>query len=294
MTELSLDHVLIAVHDLQAASKTYSETLGFALMPEGIHPGRGTHNRNIVLGQEYVELIAIRVPAEREGSPLKHFLDRREGMYAFALGVKDIGAFVSELHTRSVEVEEPRKGSLSGQPGKVGYTWRSAYVSPEATPGARVLLVQHDKSIEERYTEPANLHIHPNGVLGVQRLGLAVRDAVAAASRWERNFGVKISQVKEMSPSATRHALIPLQNCCLEFVSPLKEGELSRFLDLYGPGLYFLALKVQDMEATKAFLKKRGVPVGDVTQSAWGKTFAVPPSHTHGVVLEIVQPQITD
>ena len=80
MKDLYLDHVLIAVHPLKGTSQIYTEKLGFNLAPEGDHPGRGTHNRNIVFGKDYVELIAIHTPAERQGSPLKDFLNKREGL----------------------------------------------------------------------------------------------------------------------------------------------------------------------------------------------------------------------
>ena len=53
-----LDHVLIAVRRLSAAADLYS-SLGFKVTPEGRHPGRGTHNRLVVFGTEYLELIAV-------------------------------------------------------------------------------------------------------------------------------------------------------------------------------------------------------------------------------------------
>ena len=42
MHDLYLDHLLIAVHNLDRAANTYARRLGFTLTPEGVHPGRGT------------------------------------------------------------------------------------------------------------------------------------------------------------------------------------------------------------------------------------------------------------
>ena len=68
MTDLYLDHVLIAVRDLSAAGRAF-EGLGFNVTPEGRHPGRGTHNRLVVFGPEYLELIAVHDPTEGLSRP---------------------------------------------------------------------------------------------------------------------------------------------------------------------------------------------------------------------------------
>ena len=51
MTDLIIDHVLIAVRDLDAAKDTF-ERLGFKVTPEGRHPGRGTSNRLVASSGE--------------------------------------------------------------------------------------------------------------------------------------------------------------------------------------------------------------------------------------------------
>ena len=64
MDDLTLDHVLIAVRDLDATRDSYS-ALGFQVTPEGRHPGRGTSNRLVVFGPDYLELISVRESEEK-------------------------------------------------------------------------------------------------------------------------------------------------------------------------------------------------------------------------------------
>ncbi len=289
MKGLYLDHVLIAVHDLQVAAKTYSEALGFTLTPEGVHPGRGTHNRIMAFGLEYLELIAIHDPTQREGDLLQAFLQSREGIYSFALGAGDIEGAISGLRRRSVTVEDPRMGERVGDSGRGGYTWRSAHIAPEATPGCHTFLIQHDHSIKQRYTEPANPHLHANGVAGVHHLSLAVSDCQAAASRWARSFGIEAAPIEELPPQGIRRAMLKLQNCYLELVSPLREGEVSTFLDEYGEAPYLLALNVRDLLKTRAFLMERGVSVGKMMEDSVGRTCAVHADDAHCVRLRLVQ-----
>ena len=151
----SLDHVLIAVRDLERASRTYSGGLGFSLSPEGVHPGRGTHNRLIVLASEYLELIGYRDRSEGEFRPsMTTFLQRREGLYMFALGTGDLDRAVSDLRGKGVAVGEPVHGARQASEGRPGYSWRSAALPPDATPGSETFVIQHDVTMEERYGSP--------------------------------------------------------------------------------------------------------------------------------------------
>ena len=144
MADFYLDHVLIAVRDLEQAAETFSDRLGLTLTPEGVHPCRGTHNRLVVFGPEYLELIAVREPAEPVFRPsMASFLESREGLYMFTLGTNDLDTAVSDLRGRGFQVGEPEPGSRQREDGTIAYTWSSTGVDPTATPGSEVFLIQH-------------------------------------------------------------------------------------------------------------------------------------------------------
>ncbi|WP_041424810.1 VOC family protein, partial [Thermobaculum terrenum] len=78
-----LDHVVVAVRDLQRAMEKYRER-GFDVQPGGRHTGRGTENAIIRLGLEHIELISLydRREAEEVGigrRSLVEYLDRWDG-----------------------------------------------------------------------------------------------------------------------------------------------------------------------------------------------------------------------
>ena len=69
--DLAMDHVVIAVDDLDAASTEFQDRYGLASVPGGRHRGLGTGNRIIPLGNStYIEMIAIVDEEEAAMSPL--------------------------------------------------------------------------------------------------------------------------------------------------------------------------------------------------------------------------------
>src|SRR5438876_4803917 len=56
---MEIDHVLIAVVDLATAAREMEEHHGLAAIEGGRHPGWGTANRIVPLGETYLELAAV-------------------------------------------------------------------------------------------------------------------------------------------------------------------------------------------------------------------------------------------
>jgi hypothetical protein len=64
-----LDHVLIAVADLMAAARAIEDEHGLMASEGGWHPGWGTANRIVPLGDAYLELVTVVDAAEAARSP---------------------------------------------------------------------------------------------------------------------------------------------------------------------------------------------------------------------------------
>jgi hypothetical protein len=56
---VELDHVLIAVPDLDEGARTFEHRYGLASVDGGQHPGWGTANRIVPLGTSFLELVAV-------------------------------------------------------------------------------------------------------------------------------------------------------------------------------------------------------------------------------------------
>jgi hypothetical protein len=65
--ELELDHVVLAVRDLDGAAERIEREHGLASYPGGRHSRGGTANRIVPLGGQYLELMALVAPEEAAG-----------------------------------------------------------------------------------------------------------------------------------------------------------------------------------------------------------------------------------
>lgn len=71
---LTVDHVVLAVRDLEATAGRLFDELGLASVPGGRHVAWGTANRVIPLGDDYVELLGVVEPEVAERSPFGRFM----------------------------------------------------------------------------------------------------------------------------------------------------------------------------------------------------------------------------
>lgn len=283
MTDLTLDHVLIAVRDLDAAKDTF-ERLGFKVTPEGRHPGRGTSNRLVVFGGEYLELIAVHDPEGDLFRPnLPSFLDEREGLFIFAMGTSDVYERTCSVRAAGVLITDPVKGSRQAADGSTAYSWTQAEIDPDAMPGSQTFFIQHDHAIEERYNDPPDPTNHPNGVIGVASLSLAVADANAAARRWKDVFGMEGA-----SDNGSDHAAcvrLGFDNCSLDFCQGGDGDVIAAFVERWGEGPYEIVFSSEDLDATEALLKGNGVEGVE----RCGDSLVVQPESAQGVRMSFSQ-----
>src|SRR5437660_3883313 len=95
----SLDHIIIGVHDLAAAAQTFATGIGLAVSGGGVHPTGGTSNRIVVIGDTYLELIAVHQPSEAQASIVRR-LEQSEGYLNFVLSSNDLVADSQAIKAR--------------------------------------------------------------------------------------------------------------------------------------------------------------------------------------------------
>ncbi len=96
---LAIDHIAIAVADIESAAKRYSEALGAEVRFETVE-SEGVRVAIIPLKNARVELIS---PINETGSIAAFLQKKGDGLHHVALRTDDIGAEVSRMKTCGLE-----------------------------------------------------------------------------------------------------------------------------------------------------------------------------------------------
>jgi hypothetical protein len=168
-----LDHIVHAVHDLDAAGEAYAR-LGFTVGARNRHPW-GTHNRIVQFPGVFIELLALgemdRIPPPRPrslsfGAFTRDFLAKGEGLSMLVLegkGAADAEAFraagIGDFDVFNFEREGKRP---DGSPVKVAFSL--AFAQDKGAPDTGFFTCQHH--YPENFWNPA-FQQHANGVTGI-------------------------------------------------------------------------------------------------------------------------------
>ncbi|WP_081286818.1 methylmalonyl-CoA epimerase [Mycobacterium colombiense] len=115
----AIDHVGIAVADLDAAIAWYHDTLGMILVHEEVNEEQGIREamlavRGAPAGTAQIQLMA---PID-ESSTIAKFLDKRgPGIQQMAVRVSDLDALVEQLRDQGVRLiyDAPRRGTANSR-----------------------------------------------------------------------------------------------------------------------------------------------------------------------------------
>jgi hypothetical protein len=121
--------VQIVVSDLDRASRELAEAHGLTALTGGNHPGRGTANKIVPLGGDYLELITVvdrDEAARNDHSFVLHALDRGWRFAAWALRSDDLEADAALFRDAGVATVGPLDGSRQRPDGSV-LRWRSLH-----------------------------------------------------------------------------------------------------------------------------------------------------------------------
>jgi methylmalonyl-CoA epimerase len=126
----------------------------------------------------------------------------------------------------------------------------------------------------------------------IDHLGIAVKSLAAAKSIYEK-LGLNISPEETVEQEQVRLVMVPVGESRLELLEATSEtSAIAKFIAKRGEGLHHVCLKVSDLPASVARLKKDGVRLvsDEIKTGAGGHQYVfVHPSSTGGVLLELVQ-----
>ena len=252
-TQFELDHVGVAVRDLNRAATAYRR-LGFTLterswhmtdLGDGLRAPSGTGNHCIILSKGYVELIAPTDPSY--SGRLLSDLKRYEGIHLIALGVSDAVAARDSIAEASGAPAQIRR--LSRPFSERGLSFQAEFDIIDPTSGideAHVFAIKH---LTPEAIWQSHLMHHPNGSTELREIVIVADDPERRAARLSRLFGATME-----------NAAVQLANGRVAYLDP--RGFAGRFPDTRppaSPAAAAMSIAVARLDETAAFLAAEGL-----------------------------------
>ncbi|WP_052214049.1 VOC family protein [Belnapia sp. F-4-1] len=269
-----IDHAVVLVRNLDAAAAGFAR-LGFTLAPRGTHsPEMGTGNHCIMLRTDYVELLGVLAPTERN-TRWREVLAEREGISAIALRAQDAEAGAAELAARgttTLPVQRFGRPVTMTDGGAAQARFRTFHVAEAPAPGLNLFACEH---LTPEATWIPGLMEHPNTAEALAGIEVLAADPLAAAEAMGR--------VLDRAPETEADGAMRVETGAapLVFLTGLHLAGRYPGLDLSGlpaEGPVTLAVRVANPSAAVRCAAGTGAMEG-----RFG--LAVPPSAAHGLIL---------
>ncbi len=291
MTELplELDHVGVAVHDLDEVQRVYSR-LGFTLTPRSIHAGSyepggpvkplGSGNNCAMFQSGYLELLGVTdAGLPNHATP---FLEKYQGVHIVAFGLKDAPAAREVLADRNPGVQQISMLERDASFGPEGAETRRArfaniYLDDGVIPEAYLIFIEH---LTRDVLWQPHLLDHPNGAVAMQEVVFCADDPVAAAGRLSRLLG---TSARGKAPETLA---IDLPRGRVYVMSPAALGEWAPGASPpYLPCVAGFGVTVSDLSQTRSYLDKQDIAFRTLPYPA----IQLDPEVTMGPIISFIQ-----
>jgi methylmalonyl-CoA/ethylmalonyl-CoA epimerase len=131
------------------------------------------------------------------------------------------------------------------------------------------------------------------GIRRVNHIAILVESLEAAIAVYRDALGLSLSHTEDIPEQGVKVGCLPSGDTEIELLEPLSpDSGVGRYLAKRGEGLHHICLEVDDIAATMAELRDRGVALIDDSpkQGVHGKVAFLHPKSAHGVLIELLEP----
>ena len=249
-----LDHVVIAVRDIEAGLATYTTLLGRSPSWRAGAEGGDVEMAAFTLANVAVELVApsgVGPLAERLRSVLE---TQGEGLASLAFAVDDIERAHRRLARLGLDPEAIVPGESVDRSSGARRRWRRTRASSSGTHGVRIFLLEPDPPARSAPLVPES-----GAMSGLDHVVIRTPDPERAAALYGARLGLDLRLDRSNPAWGSRLMFLRCGDLIVEIAHDLKAGVSS------GPDrLWGLSWRVGDAEAARARLDAAGLDVSEV------------------------------
>ena len=273
-----LDHLIVAVKDLQEAENNYQKLFGMGPVWSGTHKELGTSNSLFNFQNTYFELLAP--TSEGLGADLvNYYLDTTgEGLIGMVFATEDIAGVHSSLQEKKFLVGDPADGEGINSSDQQVRKWKNLFLPPELTRGIFSFVIEHT---EGNLPQPKDLK--PSSPHKLDHVVINTNDADGFIEIYQDIFNIRLALDKVIEHWQKRMLFFRLNKITIEVIE--QEDDLPP-----GDKMWGLAWDVKDIKKAHQRLLDEGIEVTPIQKGVKEKTLvATVKSHTQNVPTLLIQ-----
>ena len=274
----SLDHIILAVDDLQDAEKNYKNILGIEPSWRGLHKELGTANVIFNFKNTYLELLS----AEGEGvgaDLVKETIKKNgEGLTGIVLNTKDISKASKRLKDLGFLVGDVLTGEGKNKDTNDIRNWKYLFLPQELTRNLFLFLIEHTKGIlpqDEKF---------PSGSINkLDHVVINTNDADGFINIYQDIFNIRLALDRIIEHWKSRMLFFRLNKTTIEVIEKKDRKDPN-------DSLWGLAWEVKSIKDAHERLVSKGVEVTEIKKGLKENTLvATIKSHTHNVPTLLIE-----
>ena len=273
----SLDHLIIAVKDLDEAEKDYTKVFGMPPVWRGEHKELGTINSIFNFENTYFELLASK-GAGLGADLVNNALEQDgEGLTGIVLGTDNIKDVYASISSAGFGIGEISDGEGSNSDNVNIRRWQNLFLPPELTRGLFSFVIEHTDG------ELPSSNYQTSSISKLDHLVINTNDADGFISVYQDIFNIRLALDKVIEHWNKRMLFFRLNKTTIEVIES-KDGQPAH------DQLWGLAWEVKNIEVVYQRLIGEGIDVSPVQKGIKENTLvATIKSHTHNVPTLLIE-----
>jgi catechol 2,3-dioxygenase-like lactoylglutathione lyase family enzyme len=274
----TLDHLIVAVSDIDEAEKNYSKIFGADPVWRGEHAEYGTENSLFNFNNTYFELLAAK--GDGLGAMLvNHALQETgEGLIGIVFGTDNLKETHQTLLDKGFLLGDISSGEGANFKNNKIRKWKNLFLPPELTRGIFSFLIEHTEghlTIVDKF--------EPSMVNKLDHVVINTNDADGFIDIYKDVFNIRLALDKFVDEWKSRMLFFRLNKTTIEVIEKKNDEEPK-------DSLWGLSWEVDNIEEAHERLEKAGVEITPIKKGIKENTMvATIKSHTHNVPTLLIQ-----
>ena len=273
-----LDHLIVAVKDLDEAERNYKKIFGVDPVWRGEHKELGTANVIFNFKNTYFELLASNGVGLGSDFVNTTIEESGEGLIGFVLGSENIKLTFDSIKNKGHLLGDISDGEGTNLKNNETRKWKNLFLPLELTRGIFTFIIEHTEG-----NLPMPNHFNDASINKLDHVVITTNDADGFIEIYRDIFDIRLALDKVIEHWNTRMLFFRLNETTIEVVA--KEHNNKNPDELWG-----LAWEVESIANTRKRLINEGVEITEIKDGIKENTLvATIKSHTHDVPTLLIQ-----